>query len=77
MAMKNGIEQALAKFDNSPTKLAAAIGAPVLRQHVEHWLKAGKVPADKAPSVKRVSGVPCDLLCPGVEWGEVNSKEAA
>ncbi len=71
MSDKTGIELALAKFDNSPTKLANAIGAPVLRQHVEHWLKAGRVPADKAPSVKRVAGIDCHLLCPGVDWDAV------
>jgi DNA-binding transcriptional regulator YdaS (Cro superfamily) len=68
---KTGIEQALEMFGGSPTRLARAVGDPVIRQHVEHWLKAGRVPADKAPSVKRVTGISCDLLCPGVEWAEV------
>jgi hypothetical protein len=33
------IARAVAKFDNSPTKLATAIGGGCVRQHVEHWLK--------------------------------------
>jgi len=76
MEKKSGIEMAVDLFGGSPTKLAAAIGPPVLRQHIEHWLRAGKVPADKAPSVKRVTGIACDVLCPGVEWSEVNSEAA-
>mgnify|MGYP007071567310 CR=1 FL=1 len=77
MAKKTGIELALEKFDNSPTKMANAIGLPVQRQHVEHWLKSGKVPADKAPTVKRLTGIPCEVLCPGPEWDAVSDTEAA
>lgn len=71
MEQQTGIERALEKFENSPTKLANAVGGGVLRQHVEHWLKAKKVPADKAPAVERVTGVHCELLCPGVDWAVV------
>lgn len=75
-AMPSGIEQALEKFGGSPSKLAAAIDGEVkvTRQHVEHWRKTGKVPADKAPDVQRVSGVPVELLCPGVNWGVVRGE---
>ena len=71
MQTQTGIEQALSLCDNSPTKLAAAIGNGVLRQHVEHWIKAQKVPADKAPDVMVATGVPIDQLCPGPNWGAV------
>ena len=79
---KTGIEQALALYDDSPTKLANAInavthvdGKPVLRQHVEHWLKAKKVPADRAPDEQRLTGIPCEILCPGVSWAVVRGTD--
>jgi DNA-binding transcriptional regulator YdaS (Cro superfamily) len=50
--MKTGIEVALEKFDGSPTRLAEAIGGSVLRQHVEHWLKVGRVPTEHAAAVE-------------------------
>ena len=73
MSIKTGIEQALEKFDNSPTKLALAIGGNVVRQHIEHWVKTGIVPADKAPDVMLASGVPVDQLCPSVNWSAVRT----
>lgn len=77
MEQKSGIEMALEKFDNSPTKLAQAVGGSVIRQHVEHWLKAKKVPADKAPDVMVASGVLVDLLCPDTNWTAVREMAAA
>jgi hypothetical protein len=77
MQTKSGIEQALALFDDSPTKLATAIGNGVLRQHIEHWLKSGKVPAEKAPDVMVATGIPCEVLCPGPNWAVVRSGVAA
>lgn len=71
MEQQTGIEQALHRFDNSPTKLAKAIGGAVIRQHVEYWLKAGKVPADKAPDVEAATGIPVEALCPDTNWGVV------
>lgn len=71
MNQKSGIELALEKFENSPTKLANAVGGTVVRQHVEHWLKAGKVPADKAPDVEAATGVQVELLCPDTNWAVV------
>lgn len=73
MEQKTGIELALEKFDGSPTKLAAAVGSAVLRQHIEHWVKAGRVPADKAPDVSAATGIACDVLCPGVSWDKVRT----
>ena len=77
MESKTGIELALEKFDNSPTKLANAVGGSVIRQHVEHWLKAKKVPADKAPDVMVASGVMVDLLSPDTNWEAVREMAPA
>jgi len=77
MEQKNGIELALEKFDNSPTKLAQAVGGSVIRQHVEHWIKAGRVPADKAPDVMVASGIDVDLLCPETNWRAVREMAVA
>lgn len=77
MDNKTGIELALEKFDNSPTKLATAVGGSVVRQHIEHWVKAGKVPADKAPDVMIASGIPVDLLCPDTNWEVVRRSAPA
>ena len=77
METKTGIELALEKFENSPSKLAQKVGAGVLRQHIEHWLKTGRVPADKAPDVMLASGVSVDLLCPDTNWDAVRAQIAA
>lgn len=69
--MDSGIEQALKLYDNSPTKLAAAIGGGVRRQHIEHWLKAGVVPAARCPDVSAITGIPCDRLNNNVNWQAV------
>ena len=76
MSEKTGIEQAVDLFDGSPTKLADAIGKAVLRQHIEHWLKTGRVPADKAPDVEAATGIPVELLNPVVNWGVVRGVPA-
>lgn len=68
---QSGIEKALEKFGGSPTKLANAInaaGGSVIRQHIEHWVKAKKVPADKAIEVFSVTGVPVQELAPDTRW---------
>lgn len=71
MHKETGIEQAVKKFDGSPTKLANAVGGAVLRQHIEHWLKVGRVPAERAPELERATGIPCEILCPDVAWDVV------
>lgn len=70
MAKVSGIEKAVALFDNSPTKLAGAMGGRVLRQNVEHWLKVGQVPAEHCPSIERATGgkVRCEDLRTDVAW---------
>lgn len=71
MDQKTGIERALEAFEGSPTRLAAAIGNGVLRQHVEHWLQAKRVPADKCPEVADVTGIPLEDLNDKVNWALV------
>lgn len=68
MATKTGIQKAVWKFDGSPAKLAEAVGNGVLRQHVEHWLKSGRVSSQRCPEVSAVSGVPCKQLNDKVDW---------
>ncbi len=77
MTQKTGIEQALEKYEGSPTKLAEAIGGNVIRQHVEHWLKSGVVPAAKAPDVALATGITVDLLNPSVNWDAVRNMPQA
>jgi len=79
MSQVTGIQRAVEKFE-TPAKLAEAVGNGVLRQHVEHWLKAGRVSAERAPEVAAVSGVPLEDLNDRVNWSLVRvkpSKKAA
>jgi DNA-binding transcriptional regulator YdaS (Cro superfamily) len=77
MTLKTGIQRAVEKFDNSPTKLALAVGNGVLRQHVEHWLEVGRVSAEKTPEVSAVSGIPCEELNDKTKWSLVRRARAA
>ncbi len=66
-----GIQKAVERFENSPTKLAAALaGENVLRQHIEHWLKVGRVPAEHAPAVSAKTDVPLWELRPD-DWHKI------
>jgi len=76
------LQKALALFDDSPTKFAAALGETVLRQHVEHWVKADRVPADKCPLIERATRekgqpVTCEELRPDVAWGVLREQAKA
>ena len=77
MNHKTGIQKAVHLFDASPTKLAAAIGQGVLRQHVEHWLKAGRVSAERCPEVSAATGIQCQDLNDKVNWALVVATEQA
>lgn len=55
MGMKTGIHKAVDQFDGSPSKFAEVIGNGVLRQHVEHWLKVGRVPAHHCLAIEQVT----------------------
>ncbi|MCY1376062.1 hypothetical protein D9M69_635230 [compost metagenome] len=67
MQQPTGIELAVT-MKGSPAKLAEAVGNGVLRQHVEHWLKAGVVSAEKAPYVAAATGIAIELLNSKVPW---------
>jgi len=74
MSQVTGIQRAVEKFE-TPAKLAEAVGNGVLRQHVEHWLKAGRVSAERAPEVSAATGVPLEDLNDRVNWSLVRSKK--
>ncbi|MCY1170279.1 hypothetical protein D9M73_103430 [compost metagenome] len=71
MDPRTGIQRAVDKFDGSPSKLAEAAGNGVKRQHVEHWLKTGRVSSDKAPDVADCSGISLEDLNDRVNWDKV------
>lgn len=74
------LQRALGLYDDSPTRMAAALGEPVKRQNIEHWLKANSVPAEHCPAIERATRakaaeagddsliVTCEELRPDVAW---------
>ena len=72
MGQETGIQRAVSKFE-TPSKLAEAVGNGVLRQHVEHWLKSGRVSAEKAPDVSVATGIPVEELNDKVNWALVRA----
>ena len=66
----NAVQRGLDKFEGSPTKLAAAIGEGVLRQHVEHWVKSERVPERVGARFAAVTGVPLWELYPH-DWHRI------
>lgn len=77
MPKKTGIERALEKYEGSPTKMAVAIGNGVIRQHIEHWLKSGRVPAERCPEVAAATGIPLRDLNDKVNWALACEAKAA
>lgn len=71
MEQITGIQRAV-ELKGSPGKLAEAVGNGVLRQHVEHWLKKGRVSAEKAPDVSAATGIPLAELNEKVNWDLVS-----
>lgn len=81
-AGESPVHEAMRVLGGSPTTMAAAVGAPVKRQNVEQWLKAGRVPAGMAPLVEAATrqagaAVHCEALCPGVRWDVLRNNPAA
>jgi len=73
MTEKTGIQKAVALFEDSPTKLAAAVGNGVLRQHIEHWLVSGRVSAERCPDVAAATGIALEDLNDKVNWSFARS----
>lgn len=68
---KSGIQRALEMYEGKSTALAAAIGAGVSRQNVEHWLSINRVPHERCARVAIVTGIPLKDLNPLHDWEEV------
>lgn len=64
------VQRALAHFDDSPTKMASALGAGVLRQHVEHWRQSGRIPTEHCRAVHNLTNVKCWELRPA-DWSRI------
>lgn len=75
MQQPTGIALAV-ELKGSPAKLAEAVGNGVLRQHVEHWLKTGRVSAEKAPDVSAATGIAIEKLNDKVNWALVRKTRA-
>ena len=70
--MEKAIEKACILVGGQ-SKLAVLLsipGAPVSRQSVNNWIRLGKVPPDKAPSIQRITKgkVRVEELCPEFPW---------
>jgi len=50
----------------------------ITRGAVNHWKQTG-VPAEHCPEIERLTGVPCEVLNPKINWSVLrqSSKEAA
>lgn len=55
--MKTGIERAVDCFEGSPTRFAAEMDDGTSRQNVEHWLRAGRVPAEHCRRAAEIGNV--------------------
>lgn len=78
MERSTGIHKAVAQFDRSPSKLAAALGNGVRRQHVEHWLKTGAVPPERCIAIEKAThgAVRCEEMRPDVDWAYLRGTAA-
>lgn len=70
MEHKTGIQRAVEMF-GSPARLAEAVGNGVLRQHIEHWLKSGRVSVERAPDVAAATGIAIADLNNTMNWSLV------
>ncbi|TEA71881.1 transcriptional regulator [Allopusillimonas ginsengisoli] len=63
---RHPLEEAAQKY-GSEAALARALG--VSRGALNQWKKQGRnVPAEHAPEIERLTGVPCERLCPSIRW---------
>ncbi len=65
--MVSAIEKAV-EIVGGPGKMAAEFD--VSYQAVQDWIRTGRVPADRCPSIERLTegAVTCEALRPDVEW---------
>lgn len=63
-------------YSGSTTRMAAAMGGKIKRQHIEHWLASGRVPWDHCATVERVTEGrwPCEELRPDLTWSRVRDR---
>lgn len=70
-----GIEKAVQMY-GSQQRLARAIGPGCTRVLVQKWIGVGYVSARMTPQVHHVTGIPCEELCPQVDWSLVGKGNA-
>lgn len=58
----------------SASAVAAIVGAPVKRQNVEHWVKAGRVPPEHCPALELALDLPCERIRPDLKWRRVRAR---
>lgn len=71
----NAIQEAIAQFP-SVSAFARALG--VTPQAVCFWRDGDrKVPAEKCPTIERLTGVPCERLSPETDWAYIRAQAPA
>lgn len=67
-AVRAALRKAIEACTGSQSELARRMGAPYCQQHISHWLKAGKVPAEHVRRIVKASSgaVAAHDLCPDV-----------
>lgn len=71
----NAIQEAIAKFP-SVSGFARAVG--VTPQAACFWRDGKrKVPAEKCPTIERLTGIACERLCPDADWAFIRTQGPA
>jgi DNA-binding transcriptional regulator YdaS (Cro superfamily) len=71
----NAIQEAIATFP-SVSGFARAVG--VTPQAACFWRDGKrKVPAERCPTIERLTGVACERLCPDADWGFIRTQALA
>ena len=71
------LRMAIAIAGGTQDKFAKRIGAE--QSCVCRWMQRGRIPAELAPTIERVTGgaVRCELLVPEVEWSVLRGNKQA
>lgn len=71
--VREALKEAIRSCNDSQSELARRMsegsGRKYVQQHISHWLKVGRIPAEHAGALERVSGVSRHRFCPGVFEG--------